>query len=515
MLYNSEPSPVTNTVTLPVDGALTGAKQLSVGEDSDTSGATVQVDVVGYSTKNEVGGGFLSVRDTRCSTPVTVPARRSRPEGASPRRSPAASSRPAPSSISMDFIATNIAQPGGIIAVPGGTNASANPVMRFRSGGGIHSNLVISKIGTNGQASSRTPAPPRSTWSRGRSATPPARRGPAAVGGRSDARAGRAPSRRTARRRCSSDGVFTPASGVGGVFVNMNVWNTTGSGSLRVTPSGQTTVATSLMYWNGMTATYRHRRSGAVLTPGTDGKVVIENLGDKAITLEITKNAYFTVPTDRYATAGGAPALSVARTSAGPCYGYLEPSTSIVKTGCASGYETNDAQFATLSPAGHTFAGPVSVITQPGGRYVVTALHAPDGEVWTWELPYATTPPVVTAVRDFHHVKTPVVTASLPNGAPVGFTTDAEGRVWALDLDIQAPEQPRWKRWRSRRPSTDALTAVGTPAGIRLAATTASGDVVTGLYFGLTSTSLGWQSLGAAGARGKSRWPSTRQVRSA
>ncbi|MFL6173579.1 MAG: hypothetical protein ACJ716_11880, partial [Marmoricola sp.] len=180
-----------------------------------------------------------------------------------------------------------------------------------------------------------------------------------------------------------------------------------------------------------------------------------------------------------------------------------------VKVACAEDYGVaTDLIWTPVSAVGDTFSGPVTAVARPGGRFAVTAVHAPDGEVWTWEFPHslgAQTVTVSVPIRSFRYTKTPVVAGTLPTGEPVGFTTDVQGRFWAINLNVTGPEQPTWKALdipAAGVTPVGELTAVTTASGIRLAGLTAAGNVVTGLYAG-PGTALNWTSLGASGATGK------------
>lgn len=136
----------------------------------------------------------------------------------------------------------------------------------------------------------------------------------------------------------------------------------------------------------------------------------------------------------------------------------------------------------------------------------MVATHAPDGEVWSWEFAHTTgmLPEPALPVRSFRYMKTPVVTGTLPDGNPVGFAADVQGRFWASDLKVTSPEQPTWKPLdipNAGLAPVGELTTVDTPIGIRLSGVNSAGDVVSGLY-AVAGSSLGFYGLGATGAIG-------------
>lgn len=493
--------PVSNTVTVSVDETRT-TNHLTVREDWDASPVTVQVDVLGYYTKNAVGSGLIPVRpatlfDTRTGSATPVPA------GGSINMQVTGGVVPTGADTAfMDLVATNITANGGVVAVPTGASTAANPVMRFGTGAGAISNLVAVKVGATGSVTFKNTS--TGTVHLLARAVGYTLASPVVGAGWRVARSSYWESTVPANGKVDiqASNTFTvPATGVGGIFANIDIYGTTGSGYLKIYPSGQAASSTSLVNFGGMTSVYRHRQSGAILVPGSNGKITVENVSAKPITLALWTHAWFTAPTD-YAPEGTRKHISVAHTSLGPCYGYVHPTVYDVRVWCTEGYESDSVVVSTLSPTGHKFSGPATLVARPNGRFVVTALHAPDGEVWTWELAHSTGVVTPTPVRSFRHTVRPLVTATLPSGAPVGFTSDVEGRVWAVDLNVQAPGQPTWKMLEI--PSAvlvGELTATSTPDGIRLGAVTVSGDVVTGLYAAGTSTSLDWQSLGASGAK--------------
>nr|WP_278256664.1 hypothetical protein [Nocardioides convexus] len=227
----------------------------------------------------------------------------------------------------------------------------------------------------------------------------------------------------------------------------------------------------------------------------------MENVSSVPVTVSIEVRGHFAVSGNAVA-AGGDPLVGLARTSAGPCYGYVDPTSQGVAATCTDDYDDTGlgAVWSPLGAADERFRAPVAIASRTGGRFVVAAVHAPDGEVWTWQRAHgAGALPDTPPVRTYRRVRTAVTTANSPDGKPVGFAADAEGRWWAIDLDVPAPEQPVWKPLgvpaAAVAPVGD-VTAVETPTGIRLAARTASGDVVTGTY-AAGATSLGWRSLGA------------------
>lgn len=497
--------PVSNTVTVGVNDA-PGSKLHTVKEYWGKGAVTVTVDVVGYYTQTQgAGSGFVPVRqtklfDTRDST--AIPAGQTRNVPLTGGIIPAGAA-----SVSMNLIATGITEKGTIVAVPGGASSiGVNPVLTFWPGGGSMSNLVSAKVSAAGSVTFRN------------TSTASVHLLASAVGyttSSTNTGAGWHPALNSTRTvsNLAPDAKSTvqvvgngpsdvPATGAAAVFVTVHVSGTTGYGTLKVWPSGQEPGSLpSLLYYGGMTNELRWRSTGAIIVPGSDGKVIVENTGSDDVDIEIETDAWFSAPTD-YTTAGGNPAFSVAHSGVKPCFAYLDPTAHVVWAGCSES-DGGEVIWSILSP-GHTFRGPVSVVKRPGGRFVVSALHARDGEVWFWEFAHTLTGPQATAIRSYRHVKSPPVAATLPDGTPVGFAVDVEGRYWAINLNVTAPNQPTWKPLNIlTTPVVGELSVLTAPTNaIRLAGTTATGDVVTARYTA-ASTSLDWQSLGATGASGR------------
>lgn len=516
--------PVMSTVTVPVDETLT-TNQLRVSEQGDVvnypvSTATVYVDVIGYYTRNAVAGsgGFVAVRqqplfDTRvdaAKTPlaansnmtVQVTGLSSVPAGAT--------------SVYLNLTATSIAANGAVVAVPGGADPTGVlPSMRFWTGGGAVSNLVVARLSADGKvllrnssggtvhlfgnvlgystSSPETGADWRSTSSWQRGGWIPAN------------------SKTTLAVR---DVIMTqlPAIGTGGVFANIQVMtNEPSSGYLRIYPTGQAANTASAVYYGPDSTSLNNRRSGLIIAPGSDGNAILENVGSKDVYIRFRVQAWFEGPTD-YApvpdiAAGVAgETVSVARTTGGPCYGYVDKAQHNVRVGCSSSSVSN-VTWGIVSATGHDFRGPLTMAAKPGGGFMVSALHVPDGEVWFWDLPHATfqdEPNKYTHVRSFRHFRQPLASATLPNGSPWGFTVDVRGQLWGADLSFTAPKLPAWKPLDMVPGlSLRDLSATSTPGGVRVTGTTPSGDVLSGTFASPTSTSVGLKSLGATGAIGR------------
>lgn len=492
--------PMSNTIVADIDPAKATNHLKARAYTYTTTTISVQVDVVGYYTTTSTGGGFVATRpvtlfDTRANGGAAIPA------GGTTSRTLTGTSIPAgATSAYINLIATGITAAGTVVAVPTGTATTGYPALTFWAAASSRSGLVAVKLSAAGQVTFKNTSTK-----------------PVHLVARSEGYTTSSPSTGADLRPVTSElwqksmtatkkieiqiagyaGSSIPANAAG-VFVNLEIFAPKGGGSIRIYPSGQ--AASTASYINFTADGTYGRSSGAIVVPGEGGRITIEGAANGDFWMSLQTQAYFAAPTN-YATAGGTPAFSVVHTSLGDCYGYLDPSASNVRVGCDP-QDGTEPIYSLISPPGHTFRGPFSMVARPGGRYVVTALHAPDGEIWTWDLPYsAGAPPVTTAVRTYHYSRTPVATATLPDGAPVGFTTDGQGRFWAIDLSIAAPEQPRWKPLDipvTASAPTGELTALSTSAGIRLFGVTSTGDVVTGLYAAATSTALGWQSLGTA-----------------
>ncbi len=504
---------VSGMLTMPVDASKTTNQ---VRLRTTNKAATVTVDVAGYYTSTATGGGFVPTRqtslvDTRKAPEVMVPAggviTRKLTGGIIPEGSTAAY---------LNVAAGSITAAGTIIAVPAPVDpATAYPVMTFWGTAGTRTELAVVKLPADGRVTFKntstkpvhlmvraqgyttsSPAtgadyqPITNHNSLGTNETVP-------PGGKMD---------------LPVAGLalwMIPLHGTAAVPLKLSVWPvpynaTPVSGYIRVTPKDQALPSTSALTFNASMGGFRE--ASAVLVPGhkvsqSTRWVTVENVSTISVSVAVDIHGYFLGP-QNYATAGGDPMVGVARTSAGPCYGYLDPANQGITAGCADDYDQAGLEtvWSPIGALGEKFRGPVAVASRPGGRFAVAAVHATDGELWTWEFPHgAGALPDTPPIRSFRRVKSNVVAANLPDGKPVGFVADVQGRWWAIDLDVTAPEQPHWKQL-DVPPAAVApvgeLTAVTTPAGIQLAGRTASGDVVTGTYApGVTS--LGWQSLGA------------------
>ena len=494
--------PMSNTVVAEIDPAKATGHLTARAFTYTSTTMSVQVDVVGYYTTTSTGGGFVATRpvtlfDTRANGGAAIPA------GGSTTRTLTGSSIPAGATTAyIDLIATGITAAGTVVAVPTGTATTGYPALTFWAAASSRSGLVAVKLSAAGQVTFKnTSSKPVHLVARSEGYTTSS---PATGADLRPVASELWQKSMTATKKIEIQiagyaGSSIPANAAG-VFVNLEIFAPKGGGSIRIYPSGQ--AASTASYINFTSDGTYDRSSGAIVVPGEGGRITVEGAANGDFWMSLQTQAYFAAP-PAYATAGGTPAFSVVHTSLGDCYGYLDPSASNVRVGCDP-QDGTEPIYALISPPGHTFRGPFSMVARPGGRYVVTALHAPDGEIWTWDLPYSPgAPPVTTAVRTYRYSRTPVATATLPStGAPVGFTSDAQGRFWAIDLSIAAPEQPRWKALDIPAVGPAAgneLTALSTPAGIRLFGVTSTGDVVTGLYASATSTTLGWQSLGTSG----------------
>lgn len=498
--------PMTNTLILDIEQSR-ATNHLNARKYSETpTTISVQVDVIGFYTTTNTGGGFVALRpttlfNTRGDGDPMIPA------GGSITRTLTGSAVPVgAAAVHLDAVVMNITAAGSLVAVPAGTDTNGYPALTFWATATNRSGLVTVKLSPDGRATFKN------------TSTKPIHLLVRAQGYVTNSPETGADLQRTAPGLIQKNLDATekielqiagnpwdappiiPAKGVAGVFINLEIFAPKGSGYVKIYPSGQAANSASFINFTA-DGTY-DRTSGAIVVPGDDGKITIEAAASGNFWLTLTTTAWFAAPTD-YAPAGGNPAISVAHTSAGPCYGYLDPTAHNVRVGCATEYGDSEPIYSILSP-GHRFEGPVSLVARPNGRFVVSARHAPDGEVWFWEIAHTTTAPVATGIRSFRYMKTPVVSATLPNGTPVGFAADIQGRFWAIDLNVAAPNQPTWKPLDIPLAGPQGeLTAASTPDGIRLAGVTAGGDVVTGLYASATSTALGWQSLGAAGATGR------------
>ncbi len=487
--------------------------------------ATVTVDVLGYYTSNAAGGGLVPTRqttllDTRSAPEVIVPAggvlTRKLTGGIIPEGATAAH---------LNISAGSITAAGSVIAVPAPVDpAGAYPVMTFWNGASTRNDLAVVKLPADGRVTFKnTSTKPVHLMVRAQAyvTDSPATGADYQPYPYADGRLAKTVLVEPGATReipVAGYGVSGIPSTAAALPVGVSVSHDTGeamvSGYVRVYPKGQAASSSSALTFNASMG--GDREGSAVVVPGHLGTsglgtqvtrwVVVDNVSDAAVWVRLDFHAYFTGPQNAV-TAGGDPLIGVARTSAGPCYGYSEPGNQAVTAACADDYDQASVG-AVWTPVGgnEKFRGPVAVASRPGGRFVVAAVHAPDGELWTWE--YAHTSgalPATPPIRTFRSVRGAVVAANLPDGKPVGFVKDVQGRWWALDLDVASPEQPHWKRLdipaAAVAPVGD-LTVVGTPTGIQLAARTASGDVVTGSYTA-GATSLGWRSLGATDTASK------------
>lgn len=503
---------VSGVQTLPVDASkATNQVRLS----TTNKAATVTVDVAGYYTSTATGGGFVPTRqttvlDTRYAPEVIVPAggviTRKLTGGIIPEGATAAY---------LSVAVGSITAAGTLIAVPAPVDpATAYPVMTFWNGAGTRTDLAMVKLPADGRVTFKN------------TSTKPVHLMVRAQGYTTNSPATGADyqpitnhnSRGTYDSVEPGEKIEVPIAGLAlwmiplnntaAVPVNIRVAKLSStaavSGYVRVYPKDQAAPATSTLTFSASMGGFRE--GGAVLVPGhkvsqSTRWVVVENVSSVTVSVGIDIHGYFTGPPN-YATAGGDPLIGVARTSMGPCYGYFDPANQGVTAACADDYDQAGLQ-AVWSPVGalgEKFRGPAAISSRPGGRFAMAAVHAPDGEVWTWEFAHgAGALPDTPPIRSYRRVKTAVVAANLPDGKPVGFVGDVQGRFWAIDLDVTAPEQPHWKQLdipaAGVAPVGD-LTAASTPTGIQLAGRTASGDVVTGSY-AAGATSLGWHSLGA------------------
>ncbi len=480
--------------------------------------ATVTVDVVGYYTSASVGGGLVPTRptavlDTRYAPEVIVPA-----GGTLTRKLTGGIIPEGASAAYLNVAAGAIKAAGTLVAVPATVDpATAYPVMTFWNGAVTRTELAMVKLPADGRVTFKnTSTQPVHimVWAHGYATGSPATGADWQPYPYADGFASKTvlvqPGGTREMAVAGFEASAVPDAAVA-LPVNVTVSPDSGftpvAGTIRFHPKGQAASPSVVTFSPTMGG---YRETGALVVPGHLGSttfvhqvthfIVIENLSTIPVWVRMDFQGHFTGPSNA-ASAGGDPLIGVARTSAGPCYGYSDPANQGVSAACADDYDQASVE-AVWTPLGGSerFRGPAAVASRPGGRFVVAAVHAPTGELWTWEFAHTTGAlPSTTPIRTFRRVRSAVVAANLPDGRPVGFVKDVQGRWWAIDLDVKAPEQPHWKQLdipAAAVAPVGELTAVTTPAGIQLAGRTASGDVVTGTYAAGT-TSLGWHSLGA------------------
>ncbi|NHA00284.1 hypothetical protein G5V59_09710 [Nocardioides sp. W3-2-3] len=180
-----------------------------------------------------------------------------------------------------------------------------------------------------------------------------------------------------------------PLNGTAAVPAKISVWPvpydaTPVSGYIRVYPKDQAAPTTSALTFNASMAGFRE--ATAMLVPGhkvsqSTRWVTVENVSTISVSVAIDIHGYFLGP-QNYATAGGEPMVGVARTSLGPCYGYLDPANQGITAGCADDYDQAGLEtvWSPIGALGEKFRGPVAVASRSGGRFAVAAVHATDGE---------------------------------------------------------------------------------------------------------------------------------------
>ncbi|WP_344897839.1 hypothetical protein [Actinomadura meridiana] len=291
-----------------------------------------------------------------------------------------------------------------------------------------------------------------------------------------------------------------PASGVTAVALNLTL-RSAATGFVRVYPSGEETPVTR-------TVTYPDpglANSGFVAAKlGSDGKIVVKNWKNVAVTAEFDVFAYFTPSTGctqaTAAAAGAAPvppardveiekkspmAVTQATLASGETvraleYAYVNDIGQLVHGQQPQPDQFGDVQWETIS-GNEAFTGRPGLAEQADGRLHVVAHHA-DGTVWA-RTQKTKEPPAWDAWVNYPKAMASHATVTRYGDTLVTFAVDADGVLWALPQRDPNGAYGSWiKLGFSGLVGTPVAVEVGD--GVQVFALNSSGTWQTALYTG-------------------------------
>ncbi|MBE1494757.1 hypothetical protein H4696_001857 [Amycolatopsis lexingtonensis] len=285
-----------------------------------------------------------------------------------------------------------------------------------------------------------------------------------------------------------------PTRGVAGAALSFEAYGPAHA-TLHAWPSGTAQPATAITQHpaNG------HQRSSAIIKPGTDGKIRVQNESTSATFIYVDQEGWFADPLPTLPVAQNTPvsvvqAASVPGQGAGTVeYAYVDNIGRVV-----IGHQTQldnfcCVQFAPIS-GNEAFTGQPSLVARPDGTVQVSAQYADGGDVWT----SAQTAPKAASWTSFTDIggstAAPPATVQLSSGVTTQFGVDADGKLWTY---AQTGAVPFWRDLGGAGlTGTPVLTTVRD--GVQLFLRTTTGTITTATF--RTDGSLSaWTDLGGDG----------------
>jgi len=291
--------------------------------------------------------------------------------------------------------------------------------------------------------------------------------------------------------------IGTPLRGVAGVVFNVTAVGPSGTGWLRVYPSGTdgTDPAAAHVHFNDAS----NRGSLIILKPGTDGKIRILNGGSASVHVVVDVQGYFAdpipvAPVELNAPTVGLQAVPVAGASLGMVeYAYTDNIGRVL-----IGHQTDPDNFGsvqwTVLSGNEAFSGRPSLAMFDTGRAQLSVRYS-DSDIWN----ITQTAPAAATWNEWNDTGGSMAgapTVALLNGMMSVFAIDADGKLWVRTPSGLAPA------WRN----LGGQNLVGSPVivanrdGLQLFAVDSAGAVKTAAY--TTGVLSAWTNLGDVDATG-------------
>jgi hypothetical protein len=288
-----------------------------------------------------------------------------------------------------------------------------------------------------------------------------------------------------------------PLRGVAGVVFNVTAVGPSGTGWLRVYPSGTdgTDPAAAHVHFNDAS----NRGSLIILKPGTDGKIRILNGGSASVDVVVDVQGYFAdpipvAPVELNAPTVGLQAVPVAGASLGMVeYAYTDNIGRVL-----IGHQTDVDNFGsvqwTVLSGNEAFSGRPSLAMFDTGRAQLSVRYS-DSDIWnvtqtengsaTWN-----------GWNDTGGSMAGAPTVALLNGQMLVFAIDADGKLW-----IRTPSglAPAWTNLGDQN-LVGSPVIVANRDGLQLFAVDSAGAVKTAAY--TTGVLSAWTNLGDVDATG-------------
>ncbi len=285
-----------------------------------------------------------------------------------------------------------------------------------------------------------------------------------------------------------------PTRGAGAAIVTVAATSQAAAGYLRVWPVDGTAPADgALLNWNGTDS----RAAEAVVPLAASGVVRVHNFSSGSINVYLITRGWFdTGEAHDVAIAQHAATSVLQAVSGGSVDAVYVNAGGTMFHGVAGADSLDQAQWSVVPSNLEAFTGQPSMVRLPSGNLLVSALHANDGEVWSFQVPAGTPSWTPSFTHTAGVMASPPVSANLPDGNVVTFAVDSDGALWVLP----SSGSTYWQ-WLGRANLVGSPTVVTTSTGVQVLDRSTGGTVVTASY--VNGALSAWTDLGGVGVSDK------------